>query len=200
MQFFKLIEILCVGRNHIFQVEIWRNFAPKKTNTDSVVRAPINHLSFHCLTYFTQRNQRRKQTPFPCPFPPNLGRKIQAQNGKPKKKIQSRKIMYQQQNFIQSNLKKICRYQKESTYIPLGRFFIKNNNLKKNIILNFKKIFFPQYIFIFIYLFIYLFEVSHWAVSVTDPHICVINFMWLFCLFFFPLTSDNGESCGIYHM
>jgi hypothetical protein len=32
--------------------------------------------------------------------------------------------MYQH-NFIQSNLKKLCRYQKESTYIPFGRFLYK---------------------------------------------------------------------------
>ncbi len=31
---------------------------------------------------------------------------------------------------------KICRYQKESTYIPFGIFFIKHNNFKKIIILN----------------------------------------------------------------
>jgi hypothetical protein len=33
--------------------------------------------------FYSKESKEKKQTPFP--FPPNLGRKIQAQNGKPKK-------------------------------------------------------------------------------------------------------------------
>jgi hypothetical protein len=73
---------------------------------------------------FYSKESKEKADSLPLPLPPNLGRKIQAQNGKQKKKkIQSRKIMYQQ-NFIQSNLKKYVGTKRRVPTSLLGYFYI----------------------------------------------------------------------------
>jgi hypothetical protein len=41
--------MLCVGQNHIFQVELWKTFAKKTKSTDSM-RGILLHLSFSGLS------------------------------------------------------------------------------------------------------------------------------------------------------
>jgi hypothetical protein len=54
-------KILCVGRNHIFQVEIWRNFAKENKNTACKVLATSVDISCRCI-YETNTYKKPKPT------------------------------------------------------------------------------------------------------------------------------------------
>ncbi len=113
---------LCRSKPY-FSGRILAKFRPKKqTNTDSVVRAPS--IISPSIAWLILLKGIKGEKADSLPLPPKSGKKNTSPEWKTKKKIQSRKIMYQH-NFIQSNLKKLCRYQKESTYIPFGRFLYK---------------------------------------------------------------------------